>query len=100
MNSPQNIVLKNYVQQRIEAIRHHPRTKNNGLYPTITFADLYQHLKVDEDTTVTPKTIEKRKKRIRDTLFKFLDFLWRADVINGYEVIQDGKKFVAVNLKL
>lgn len=99
VNSPQNIVLRNYVQQRIEAIRHHPRTKNNGLYPTITFADLYQHLKVDEGTC-SYDTIKKRKKRIRDTLFKFLDFLWRADIINGYEVIQDGKEFVAVDLKL
>ena len=56
-----NITLKNYVIQRIESIKHHPRKinengKSSGLYPTITFQDLYEHLQIDMDTTVTPKT--------------------------------------------
>ena len=32
-------------------------------------------------------------------LFQFLNFLWSADVINGFDIVQEGKKFVAIKLK-
>ena len=105
VNSKQNIMLKNYIQQRIEAIKHHPRKTNEngksfGLYSTITFKDLYEHLRVDADTTVTPQTIEKRKQSIRQTACKFLYFLQETEVIAGYTIVKEGKKWIAINLTI
>ena len=77
-NSPDLIVLKNYVLRRIEECKLHRQ-----LTPTITFDDVFQK----NELSTKSKT---EKKRYRDFLFRCF-YEWQSlNLISTYEMIKKG----------
>ena len=84
-NSELNITVKNYVMNRVQEIKSH------SLNSSLTFSDIFQKCGIANSD---PKT----KKRVRDTVFKFLDHLVSENEIKGYQIIKKATSFYSVKI--
>ena len=95
MNTHQNIMIKNYLMERIMAIRQHPRKiirdKGVGMYPTIKFSDVAHHSDIDVNN-------KNQLGRMRRVITKVLDYIIPMEVIKGYTLAKNKGKTVGVHL--
>ena len=91
-NSPECIVLKTYLLQQIEIMRHKKEYNR-----TICFDTLYELLSVDAPSDAA---LRMKKKQVRDHIIKCLDYWTAKKHIQGYEINRIGKAIVSVTLKV
>lgn len=89
-NSQECIVLKTYLLQRIQIMKHHKEHNR-----TIAFDTLYALLNIQ---STSEAALRMKKKQIRDHTTKCLDY-WKAEgLIQGYEIQKTGKVIDRVTL--
>lgn len=83
-NTPMNIETKNYTMLRIQEIALHKQ-----LTPTITFADVFKKLRIENSSNKT-------KMDVRNTMIAFFEHLKNEGVVKSFEVIKHGNTFYGI----
>ena len=83
-NTPMNIASKNYTMLRIQEIILHKQ-----LTPTITFADVFKKLRIENAHVEI-------KRRIREYMIEFFKHLKSKNIVKSFEVIKHGNTFYAI----
>ena len=83
-NTPMNIASKNYTMLRIQEIILHKQ-----LTPTITFADVFRKLRIENADN-------KIKQRIREYMLAFFEHLKTEGVVKSFEVVKHGNTFYGI----
>ena len=83
-NTPMNIASKNYTMLRIQEITLHKQ-----LTPTITFADVFKKLRIENADN-------KIKQRIREYMVAFFEHLKTEGVVKSFEVVKHGNTFYGI----
>ena len=83
-NTPMNIEAKNYTMLRIQEIALHKQ-----LTPTITFADVFKKLRIENASNKT-------KMDVRNTMIAFFEHLKKNGVVKSFEVIKHGNTFYGI----
>lgn len=83
-NTPMNIETKNYTMLRIQEIALHKQ-----LTPTITFADVFKKLRIENASNKT-------KMDVRNTMIAFFEHLKNEGVVKSFEVIKHGNTFYGI----
>ena len=83
-NTPMNIETKNYTMLRIQEIALHKQ-----LTPTITFADVFKKLRIENASNKT-------KMDVRNTMIAFFEHLKNGGVVKSFEVIKHGNTFYGI----
>lgn len=83
-NTPMNIEAKNYTMLRIQEIALHKQ-----LTPTITFADVFKKLRIENASNKT-------KMDVRNTMIAFFEHLKTEGVVKSFEVIKHGNTFYGI----
>lgn len=82
-NTPMNIVVKNYVMQRIQEIKLH------NLTPIITFDNIFQKCRLENIS-------RDKKMDARNNIVKFLEYLKSQSEIKNFELTKRGNSFYSV----
>ncbi len=82
-NTPMNIVVKNYVMQRIQEIKLH------NLTPIITFDNIFQKCRLENIS-------RDKKMDARNNTVKFLEYLKSQSEIKNFELTKRGNSFYSV----
>ena len=80
-NTPMNIEAKNYTMLRIQEIKLHSQ-----LTPTITFADVFKKLRIENSSNKT-------KMDVRNAMLAFFEHIKNEGVIKSFEVVKHGNTF-------
>ena len=83
-NTPMNIETKNYTMLRIQEIALHKQ-----LTPTITFADVFKKLRIENAHVEI-------KRRIREYIIAFFEHLKTEGVVKSFEVVKHGNTFYGI----
>ena len=83
-NTPMNIASKNYTMLRIQEIILHKQ-----LTPTITFADVFKKLRIENAHVEI-------KRRIREYIIAFFEHLKTEGVVKSFEVVKHGNTFYGI----
>ena len=83
-NTPMNIASKNYTMLRIQEIILHKQ-----LTPTITFADVFKKLRIENASNKT-------KMDVRNTMIAFFEHLKTEGVVKSFEVVKHGNTFYGI----
>ena len=83
-NTPMNIASKNYTMLRIQEIILHKQ-----LTPTITFADVFKKLRIENAHVEI-------KRRIREYVIAFFEHLKSKSVVKSFEVVKHGNSFYGI----
>ena len=78
-----NIVVKNYVMQRIQEIKLHKMT------PVITFDDIFQKCRLENSN-------RKKKLDARNAIMEFLEYLKSQSEIKNFELTKRGNSFYSI----
>ena len=80
-NTPMSIEAKNYTMLRIQEIILHKQ-----LTPTITFADVFKKLRIENADNKT-------KLRVREFMIAFFEHLKNEGVVKSFDVVKHGNTF-------
>lgn len=83
-NTPMNITAKNYAMLRVQEIKLHRQ-----MTPTITFADVFKKLRIENSSTKT-------KMNVRNIMLGFFDHLKNKDIVKDFEVVKHGNTFYSI----
>ena len=84
-NSRMNIGAKHYAMRRVQESSLHRQ-----MSPTITFADLFKKLRIENESNKT-------KKDAREVLVSFFEHLQTQGVIKSFELTKRGNTFDALH---